>query len=205
MKIIFLADLHYVNYRDWEKFLKIDQSSFDAICLLGDIDTLTLRSIKNVFEQKKIFGVLGNHDFWGDLEYYDIENIHGKSIKAGRHIISGVGGSIRYKEEDAPLYSQGEIKLVIQGFNETTDIIISHNSPEGIHDKNDMAHIGYSALREFIDKKQPKYCLHGHQHRNLVSKVGNTTVICVYGAILLNTVTGTVKEIFSIPEDNCYY
>jgi Icc-related predicted phosphoesterase len=42
------------------------------------------------------------------------------------------------------------------------DIVIAHSPPRDIHDDNDLAHTGFSALRDFIRVFKPRYFLHGH-------------------------------------------
>lgn len=52
-------------------FKSMDQSSFDAVLVCGDWGTAKLEHVKgsfkafrSAFPNKKIFGVLGNHDYW---------------------------------------------------------------------------------------------------------------------------------------------
>ena len=88
MKILLLADLHYVDFFTWQDFLKIDRNKFDIIITLGDIDIMFLQSLTKKFPNKRIIGVHGNHDYIGDLEYLKIENMHGKSIKTDNIVIN---------------------------------------------------------------------------------------------------------------------
>jgi Icc-related predicted phosphoesterase len=63
------------------------------------------------------------------------------------------------------------------------DIVVTHAAPAGLGDDDDPAHWGFEALRELLDKYQPKVMLHGHVHLNYGQNVkrelsyGNTTVI----------------------------
>lgn len=197
MKLLILADLHCVHYDDWINFIKIDKSSFDCILLLGDIDILYLKSISEVFKNKIILGVLGNHDNFGDLEYYDLLNIHNKVISFNNVSFLGVEGSVKYKKENAPMHSQEEVLNIINGID-YVDVVISHNSPKGVHDKNDIAHQGYEAITNYIYDKKPKVCLHGHQHINKVSKIGSTLIIGVYGGSILDLDTLNLEKVLDI-------
>ena len=199
MKILFLADLHWVPYPEWQLFLQLDKSRYDIICLLGDIDIMFLKSINESIPGKLILGVAGNHDYYGDLEHYEVKNMHGVLATVNNLSFFGLEGSYRYKNENAPMHSQYEIGEALTGLS-YVDILISHNSPEGIHDKQDLPHKGYTALKNYISEHNPQYCIHGHQHKNIVSVVGKTTVIGVYGGIILDTNTGEIDTIISIPD-----
>ena len=155
-----------------------------------------LQSLKNKFINKKILGVHGNHDYFGDLEYSGIKNIHGKSVKCKDLIISGIEGCLEYKSGNKLLHTDEDISQVVNNINIDTDIVVSHNSPLGIHDKEDLAHRGYSALKSYIEKYNPSYLVHGHQHINNVTTHKNTTIIGIYGGVILNTKTGNMEHLF---------
>ena len=61
------------------------------------------------------------------------------------------------------------------------NFFISHNSPRKIHDKEDRVHFGFRALNTYIKTKKPEFVIHGHQHINKTSLVGDTFVIGVCG------------------------
>ena len=61
------------------------------------------------------------------------------------------------------------------------DVFIAHNSPRGIHECDTSIHQGFDAFIEYIDRAQPAYFLHGHQHCREVSYRGNTCIMGVYG------------------------
>ena len=44
------------------------------------------------------------------------------------------------------------------------DLVVTHAPAHGLGDSDDPAHWGFEALRELLDKYQPKYMLHGHVH-----------------------------------------
>lgn len=197
MKLLILADLHYVDYYEWQKFLKIDKSSFDAILLLGDIDIMFLKSLKGNFPNDIMLGVLGNHDNFGDLEYFDIINIHGRTLDMGNLSIVGVEGCLKYKQENAPLHSQEEISNMLDKIS-AKDILMSHNSPYGVHDKEDLAHSGYIGVSEYIKNNKPKCCIHGHQHKNIITEYEGVMVIGVYGGVILDVDTMDIEYVLNI-------
>ena len=44
------------------------------------------------------------------------------------------------------------------------DIVVTHSPPEGLGDGDDIAHWGFAALRDLLDKYKPAYLVHGHVH-----------------------------------------
>ena len=50
-----------------------------------------------------------------------------------------------------------------------------------MHDREDEVHTGFSALNSYIERVAPRLLLHGHQHRERETQVGETRVIGVYG------------------------
>lgn len=197
MKALVFADLHFVDYEVWRKFLSIDHSTFDVIWILGDIDIMFLKSISENFKDKLILGILGNHDYPGDLEHYQISNVHGKKVLIGDLGVIGVEGCVRYKKGHLPLYTQEEIINLLNSLPEG-EVVLSHNSPKGIHDKSDIAHEGYEGLIHYMDKHKPKYVLHGHQHKNIRSKYKETEVIGLYGGFIFDTNTGKTEKVLDL-------
>ncbi|HEX7541968.1 MAG TPA: metallophosphoesterase [Anaerolineales bacterium] len=116
--------------------------------------------------------------------------------------LAGLGGSIRYKPAPPNQYTQTKMYLrvisLLPGLlrqrvqtGGVLDIMIAHSPPQGIHDDNDPAHVGFLAFRDFIRVFKPRYFLHGHTlvyKSNLlppVTQMGATTVINVYPYRLL--------------------
>ena len=78
------------------------------------------------------------------------------------------------------MYDQWEVDEILSSFP-VVDILLSHNSPKGIHDREDGVHLGFDGLNAYIAKANPKLVIHGHQHVNDSTTVGETKVIGVYG------------------------
>lgn len=197
VRFLILADLHFTDADKWKQFLAIEPWRFDAVLLLGDIDILLLQSIKENFKNKPMIGVLGNHDYPGDLQYVGIPDIHGKRARMKGWTFLGVEGCIRYKAGEAPLHEQDEITNLLRSMPEV-DIVLSHNSPKGIHDKPDAAHVGYEGLLAYMDEFAPAYLFHGHQHRNSVTRYKETQVIGVYGGILFDTDVDKTERVLEV-------
>ena len=56
-----------------------------------------------------------------------------------------------------------------------------NNSPRHVHDREDDVHFGFEAFVRYIERVQPRWFLHGHQHVDQETQIGDTRVIGVYG------------------------
>ena len=116
-------------------------------------------------------------------------------------IIMGLGGSKKYNSSPNQ-YTEFQMymhmfKLVPKLiFNKIfrgryLDILLTHASPRGIHDKEDPCHIGFKSFKWFMRKFSPKYLLHGHIHlyninEKRITDYYNTRVINVYDHYILD-------------------
>ncbi|QUH22104.1 metallophosphoesterase family protein [Alkaliphilus sp. B6464] len=198
MNILCMADLHAPNKNQIESICSFS-SSVDMVLWLGDNDEFAIEEISKKFRDKLHVGILGNHDLYDNLEPNGIINANKNHIQKNEISIIGLEGSIKYKEIDNdskfPSYSQGE-SLILSERLPYADIIISHTSPYGIHEIDSDVHRGLYGILNFIQRHNPKYSIHGHQHINKVSIMeNNTIVIGIYGASILKYRTGELIKI----------
>ena len=155
-----------------------------VILTLGDLDLGYLRKLPVQYPGTPILSVLGNHDTY-ELEAPFV-TMHAAYGELEGVTFAGLNGCLPYKDTQKYGYYDEEITEILQQYP-TVDVVLSHNSPKGIHDsKADMAHEGYAGLLEYIQKHKPRYVFHGHQHKDITTKVGETLVIGVYGAKIIN-------------------
>ncbi len=125
-----------------------------------------------------------------------------KNIREGSLLIAGVSGSIKYNN-GINQYTDGQMKrkllALIPGlilnrirFGRYLDVLVTHASPAGIHDKPDPCHQGFSSFLWFMKKFKPRYLVHGHIHLYdlqdiRVSNYLDTTVINAYSHYILDT------------------
>lgn len=94
---------------------------------------------------------------------------------AARLLLAGLGGSMRYNNEGAHQYTEGEMNgrllRLAPGllanrlrYGRFLDILVTHAPPRGIHDDTDLAHTGFKSFRTFMDLFRPRLLLHGHSH-----------------------------------------
>jgi Icc-related predicted phosphoesterase len=97
----------------------------------------------------------------------------------------GLNGSWRYKPRGHFLYVQSEVSNFMSCFP-AVDVFISHNSPKGIHDRDDGIHTGFEGLTTYVTKAQPRMLVHGHQHVDCQTRQRETTILGVLGFKLLD-------------------
>lgn len=90
-----------------------------------------------------------------------------------------IEGSVKEEKEDCFGYTQEGLITALKGFD-GVDIVISHNSPYGVHEVDRYSHIGYKGLYDYIVKNNPLYCFYGHQHIDIESKLNNTIIKGIY-------------------------
>ena len=78
------------------------------------------------------------------------------------------------------LFEQRDVESALESFPHV-DVFICHNSPRDIHDRDDEVHHGFSAFGTYMNNKNPRYLIHGHQHVNEETFMHRTKVIGIYG------------------------
>jgi len=122
--------------------------------------------------------------------------------REGKILMAGVSGSRRYNN-GLNQYTEAQMKwrllklvprLLLNKlrFGRYLDILVTHASPAGIHDKSDPCHQGFECFKWFMDSFSPRYLVHGHIHLYdlqdiRVSKYHDTTVINAYSHFILDT------------------
>lgn len=197
MKIMIIADSHSVTGEHIERIKNMKSGSCEGLVFLGDVQRPLIDIFCRQFPSQFKIGILGNHDIFGLLEGSGVSNLHQQLER--HHDISfyGFEGSLRYKASQYPLYSQKEASDVFSGL-EQVDVLISHTSPYGVNERSERDAEGFYGIREYLDTKNPVYHLHGHQHINKVTVLENrTTVIGVYGVIVLDLFSGEIEELIT--------
>ncbi|MDB4992112.1 MAG: metallophosphoesterase [Parcubacteria group bacterium] len=168
----------------------INEQHPQIIITLGDLDMYDLRGLDDIRDIPKI-GVYGNHCSGTYFPDYGIENMHLKTKEIDGVLFGGFEGSIRYKKGDAPMYTEEEASELLKDFP-YVDVMLAHSPPKGIHDEDDPAHQGLQALRDYVERMQPKYFLHGHTYVSEGTQedlLGNTKVVHVYADQILDLST----------------
>lgn len=171
--ILVFTDTHgHLGLRD---DLIIEQD-YDLCLTLGDVSVDDLYTIKEIIGNKPIFGVLGNHDYYNNLERRNIPNLNGKLLKCDDIKIIGVEGCTKYKNEQ-PGFTDEEGDLFVDKLP-CADILISHDIPYGsLGVEHSRVHCGSTYLNKYLIKNNCPVILSGHNHTNTIVTMKNGTKV----------------------------
>lgn len=151
----------------------------DLLVSCGDVEDALILEAAAACRCGRIFAVKGNHDT--DLPFPSpIIDLHLHMEACQGMLFGGFNGCVKYKPRGYYLYEQWEAEMMLEEFP-AVDVLIAHNSPAGIHDSDDVAHEGFTALLHYLERYRPKVLIHGHQHIDRETRWGPTRVIDVYG------------------------
>jgi Icc-related predicted phosphoesterase len=157
----------------------------DVVVTLGDLDPGWIASLGTVDLPR--LGVHGNHDGENDLATLGIRDLHLSREPVGDWSFAGFEGCVRYGRGPHQ-YTQEEAFALVRSLP-TADVLLCHCPPRGINDEpDDPAHVGFSALRAWVQRHQPRYLLHGHttpDPRRRTHRLGATEVVWVRGACVV--------------------
>jgi Icc-related predicted phosphoesterase len=219
MKILCVSD--QIDPLVYSPSIKERFAGIDLILSAGDLPLDYLEFIVSSLNKPLLF-VFGNHNLkeyhyylrreetvlgWGG-EREEVRHSSGL-IHAGSRvrreeglIIAGLGGSMRYNRgenqftgfqmnlEILKLIPALVLNRIFRG--RFLDILLTHASPEGIHDKPDPCHRGFRAFLWFMRVFKPKYLIHGHIHLYDLSavrltKYRQTLVLNAYSHYIVDT------------------
>jgi Icc-related predicted phosphoesterase len=159
----------------------------DLIVLLGDLEPAWTEGLAAIDLPK--LGVLGNHDAQDALAAVGAEDIQLRRVEVGGLSFSGFGGAPRYSRDGPNEWTEKEAAKLV-GRLPAADVLLSHSPPAGVNDdRDDPAHCGSPALRDWVEQNQPAWLLHGHtlpHPARRVKRLGETRVVHVRGAAALD-------------------
>ena len=177
MRVIAIAD-------DDSLVGKLPNESAELLIALGDLWDSTIDKANNAYRCSTTFAVKGNHDSAGAFPA-SVTDLHLSVVEHSGLVFGGFAGSWKYKPRGHHLYEQEEVTSALSAFP-AVDVFVAHNSPRGIHERDTEVHQGFDAFLDYIDRAQPRFFLHGHQHVNRTSKLGGTNIVGVFGETVLN-------------------
>ena len=189
MKILCLSDEECPAL--WDYYTPGKLKGYDLIISCGDLKSNYLSFIVTMARAPVLY-VHGNHDgYYSRKPPEGCDCIEDQIVEYNGLRILGLGGCRRYRPGEHQ-YTDKEMRKRIRKlrfklwWHKGVDIVVAHAAPFGIGDDSDIAHRGFEAFLELIEKYKPKYFLHGHIHMNYgmdiprVRQVGDTKVINVY-------------------------
>ncbi|MBE5477995.1 hypothetical protein E3G68_005349 [Mycobacteroides abscessus] len=155
----------------------------DALITAGDLSHTWLSSAHITDAPVPAVGVYGNHDTTPYLATFGIANLHLTHTTINGTTFIGLEGCVRYKSRGRDiLYTQQEYAEMIADMP-AADVLVTHCPPAGINDHPDPAHVGITALRDWIGTHKPALLIHGHTYPETpVRKYLSTRVEYVRGA-----------------------
>jgi Icc-related predicted phosphoesterase len=200
MKILCISD--HIDPLVYSNSIKERFKDIDLVLSAGDLPMEYLEFVVSSLN-KSLFFVFGNHNLtefhrykqsnmviphrWiEDETTYGSGATHiGSKVKEEEGlIIAGLGGSMRYNQGENQ-YTDFRMKLEILKLipamiinrifrGRFLDILLTHASPRGIHDKEDLCHRGFKSFLWFMRVFKPKYLIHGHIHLYDLSDIRTT-------------------------------
>ena len=168
----------------------------DLIISCGDMAPEYLSYLRDRVDAP-LYYVKGNHDIrYSPANLFGCENIHARIISVGSLNILGLEGSMWYNGGPNQ-YTEAMMKKIIfwMGFKiwrkKPIHMVITHAAPRGIHDREDLCHMGFECFVRLIRKCAPDYFIHGHVHESFnnfeqrVTRVENTRVINTCGHTII--------------------
>jgi uncharacterized protein len=151
----------------------------ELLLSLGDLWDASITKARLLYGPAATFAVKGNHDGAGAFPD-SVTPLHLTTQTFAGRTFGGFNGSWRYKPRGHHLFDQHEVGELLRDFPRV-DVFVAHNSPAGIHERDSGTHQGFEAFLDYIDRMQPAYFIHGHQHVNEMTRRGETTIIGVFG------------------------
>ena len=167
MKILTISDEECPALWDYYQPGRLD--GYDLIISCGDLKAKYLSFLVTMAKCPVIY-VPGNHDTTYDVNPPEgCDNIDGHFVTFNGVRILGLGGCRKYRPgpnqyTDMQMRARIAKMLLNIWLAGGVDIVVTHAPPEGLGDEEDPAHWGFPCLREFIDKYNPQYLVHGHVH-----------------------------------------
>ena len=172
----------------WDHYAPGKLDGYDLILSCGDLKPEYLSFLVTMAKCPVLY-VHGNHD----TSYLrrppeGCDCIDDRLVVYNGLRILGLGGCRQYRPGPHQ-YSEKQMRRRIRKLryhlwrSGGVDIVVTHAPAKGLGDSDDPAHWGFEALRELLDKYQPKVMLHGHVHLRYGQDptrerlYGNTTVI----------------------------
>ncbi|GMK38080.1 serine/threonine protein phosphatase [Paenibacillus sp. CCS19] len=179
----------------WDYFDPNRFKDVDIIISCGDLKSEYLSFLVSMINAPLLY-VHGNHDTkYQTSPPEGCECIEDKLVLYKGLRIMGLGGSYRYSPGDHQ-YSERQMRRRISKLryklwrNKGVDIVVTHAPVYKIGDGEDLCHRGFECFVELINKYEPRYLFHGHQHLNYgrnvrIHNLNDTQIINAFGYYLI--------------------
>lgn len=167
MKILTISDEECAAL--WDYYVPGRLKEYDLIISCGDLKASYLSFLVTMARCPVLY-VHGNHDTgYAHKPPEGCDCIDDHFVVYNGVRILGLGGCRKY-HPGPHQYTEKQMRRRIRKLkfqlwrHKGVDIVVTHAAPEGLGDDEDVAHWGFQALRDLIEKYHPTYLVHGHVH-----------------------------------------
>lgn len=200
MKILTVSDEECAAL--WDYYVPGRLDGYDLILACGDLKASYLSFLVTMARCPVLY-VHGNHDArYKDNPPEGCDCIDDSIVVFNGLRILGLGGCRKYHPGEHQ-YTERQMRMRIAKLKWKIrqlggiDIVVTHAPPEGLGDDEDIAHWGFAALREFLDKYKPRYLIHGHVHMTYGHHIPR--VLDYNGTSIINAYERYVLEVEDVP------
>ena len=201
MKILLISDTEEkFLWENWTNATADMLADVDLVLSAGDLNHLYLEFIVTMLNVPLVY-VRGNHDGYyheqppegcDDADGKVVEVLCGRGPSRRKIRILGLGGSMRYKDDAADMYTEEEMRARIrkaehmirkrrlagsvmrllrlsankgdEGSKADFDILLTHAPCRGYGDMDDLPHRGFECFNDLLNKYSPQLHCYGHEH-----------------------------------------
>ena len=183
MKILIFSDIH----ADWRALERLMSQDADLYICAGDLTNFG-RKIDEAGEVMKsragrVKVLPGNHETDQQVAQFctkfGFDNIHSRTFEFAGQRVAGLGYSNPTPFETPGEYSEEEIARRLAEFDALKPtLLVCHCPPfqTGLDRMRNFRHAGSTAVREYLERRQPEYffCGHIHEAAGVAEKLGET-------------------------------
>jgi hypothetical protein len=186
MRLLIFSDIHN-DKRALERLLDIEADYYFAA---GDLITWAkgMDQMGPLLARRagKMYVIPGNHESEADVEKlcarYGLSNFHGRSMQVAGYWIGGLGYSSPTPFNTPGEYSELELARRLEPFSNLEPLVmVCHCPPKGtlLDQIREGLHAGSTAVKDFIDRRQPRYffCGHIHEAEGVSIRMGATQAV----------------------------
>jgi Icc-related predicted phosphoesterase len=170
VRILAISDIELPKMQN-VPYLRRTYEDVSFVISCGDLSVSYVEFITSILNVP-LFFVRGNHDEMYEQQPPGGDDLHGRVIRYQGLFMAGLEGCRRYNKGRIQ-YSDHEMYLEVlkmapgmllrrARWGLGVDVMVTHASPFGIHDRPDRPHVGFRAFLLLMRWYRPRFLLHGH-------------------------------------------
>jgi uncharacterized protein len=171
VKLLIFSDIH----RDQAALEKLMAIEADYYFAAGDLANFCqgLDAMGQILQKRaeRMYVLPGNHESEADISRlcreFGLHDFHGQTMQIEGYHIAGLGYSNPTPFDTPGEYSEEELADRLNAFSGLDPLVlICHTPPKGtpLDRAAEGKHFGSDAIRDFIEREQPRYFYCGHIH-----------------------------------------